>query len=190
MPGYFPACERTRRTSADMEIAGTSHADAYTVAVGFSDTGTGSGATQMFGFMRNPLQVGCTNGVNADRITGSCNRVSPPRRVGSYRDCAPSGTPDSESASTVRSYRTRLLERAPWGAISTRRRADRNAHRATTAPASAASSAARRRSRLRSSSASIRRIPTSSQTGRRPLPPGTGWLHPAHRRVRVGRSRQ
>ena len=41
------------------EIAGTSHADAYTVAVGASDSGDGQGAVRMLGFMRNPLNAGC-----------------------------------------------------------------------------------------------------------------------------------
>jgi hypothetical protein len=47
------------------EMAGTSHADAYTIIVGFSDSGNGNGATQMFGFMRTPLAAGCDLPVNA-----------------------------------------------------------------------------------------------------------------------------
>ena len=38
----------------EWEMAGTSHADSYTISVGGSDIGDGSGATQMFAFMRNP----------------------------------------------------------------------------------------------------------------------------------------
>ncbi len=52
-------------TFREWEMAGTSHADAYTIAVGGTDTGTGTGATAMFGYMRNPLNVGCTNPANA-----------------------------------------------------------------------------------------------------------------------------
>ena len=52
-------------TFRSWEMAGTSHADAYTVQVGFADEGDGSGATKMFDFMRNPLNVGCTAPVNA-----------------------------------------------------------------------------------------------------------------------------
>jgi hypothetical protein len=47
------------------ELAGTSHADAYTVNVGFNDIGNSQGAFQMFGFMRNPLAVGCGKPINA-----------------------------------------------------------------------------------------------------------------------------
>ena len=50
----------------EWEIAGTSHADAYTVNVGASDLGDGVGAARMFGFMRVPLVVGgCTLPINA-----------------------------------------------------------------------------------------------------------------------------
>lgn len=49
------------------EMAGTSHADAYLLGVGFSDTGDGSGAVQMFALMRNPNPApgGCTSPINA-----------------------------------------------------------------------------------------------------------------------------
>lgn len=40
------------------EIAGTSHADAYTINVGFNDVGDGAGATQMFDLMRTPPNFG------------------------------------------------------------------------------------------------------------------------------------
>ena len=49
----------------EWEMAGTSHADAYTVTVGFSDVGDGKGATQMFGYMRTPLTAGCDLPINA-----------------------------------------------------------------------------------------------------------------------------
>ena len=42
----------------EWEIAGTSHADAYTINVGFGDVGDGAGATQMFDLMRNPPNFG------------------------------------------------------------------------------------------------------------------------------------
>jgi hypothetical protein len=47
------------------ELAGTSHADAYMFGVGPSDDGDGQGAVQMFDYMRNPPDLGCTNLVNA-----------------------------------------------------------------------------------------------------------------------------
>lgn len=47
------------------EMAGTAHADAYTVQVGFGDEGDGSGATKMFALMRTPLSVGCGLPINA-----------------------------------------------------------------------------------------------------------------------------
>jgi hypothetical protein len=47
------------------EMAGTSHADSYSIIAGGSDSGNGAGATQMFGYMRNPLNVGCGLPVNA-----------------------------------------------------------------------------------------------------------------------------
>jgi hypothetical protein len=47
------------------ELAGTSHADAYLIVVGLTDVGDGAGATAMFGYMRTPLDLGCTNPVNA-----------------------------------------------------------------------------------------------------------------------------
>jgi alpha/beta hydrolase family protein len=49
----------------EWEIAGTSHADSYTISVGFGDVGDGKGATQMFAFMRAPQNTGCTSPVNA-----------------------------------------------------------------------------------------------------------------------------
>jgi hypothetical protein len=49
----------------EWELAGTSHADSYTISVGGSDLGNGAGAAQMFGFMRNPQDTGCANLVNA-----------------------------------------------------------------------------------------------------------------------------
>jgi hypothetical protein len=47
------------------EMAGTSHADSYTIDVGFGDVGNGDGAAQMFGFMRTPMTAGCSLPVNA-----------------------------------------------------------------------------------------------------------------------------
>jgi hypothetical protein len=52
-------------TFREWEMAGTSHADSYTISVGFTDIGTGSGAVDMFAFMRAPQDVGCTNKLNA-----------------------------------------------------------------------------------------------------------------------------
>jgi hypothetical protein len=50
----------------EWEIAGTSHADAYTLPVGLSDPGDGTGAATMFQYMRAPINpLGCTNGINA-----------------------------------------------------------------------------------------------------------------------------
>ncbi len=47
------------------EIAGTAHADAYTLA-GLSDPGDGSGAIKMFGFLRVPSNpFGCDRAINA-----------------------------------------------------------------------------------------------------------------------------
>ncbi len=51
-------------TFREWELAGTSHADAYTVSVGGSDLGNGAGAKQMFALMRNPPDVGCTYPMN------------------------------------------------------------------------------------------------------------------------------
>jgi hypothetical protein len=49
----------------EWEMAGTSHADAYTLE-GLSDPGDGSGALAMFGYMRTPTNpLGCTNPINA-----------------------------------------------------------------------------------------------------------------------------
>lgn len=47
------------------EMAGTSHADAYTIQ-GLGDPGDGSGALAMFGYMRTPTNpLGCTSPINA-----------------------------------------------------------------------------------------------------------------------------
>jgi hypothetical protein len=47
------------------EMAGTSHADAYTLA-GLNDAGNGSSAIAMFGFLRAPSNpLACTNPINA-----------------------------------------------------------------------------------------------------------------------------
>jgi hypothetical protein len=49
----------------EWEIAGTAHADAYTLQ-GLSDPGDGSGALAMFGFLRAPSNpFGCENPINA-----------------------------------------------------------------------------------------------------------------------------
>jgi hypothetical protein len=49
----------------EWEMAGTSHADAYTLQ-GLSDPGDGSGALAMFGYMRVPTNpFGCTSAINA-----------------------------------------------------------------------------------------------------------------------------
>ncbi len=49
----------------EWEIAGTSHADAYTIGVGFTDLGDGAGATQMFDLMRAPQNpAGCDLPIN------------------------------------------------------------------------------------------------------------------------------
>jgi hypothetical protein len=47
------------------EIAGSSHADTYTAAVGLSDTGNGQGAVAMLQYLRNPLNLGCAQPINA-----------------------------------------------------------------------------------------------------------------------------
>ena len=49
------------------ELAGTAHADAYMIGVGFGDLGTGAGAVQMFQLMRtpNPPPAGCASPINA-----------------------------------------------------------------------------------------------------------------------------
>lgn len=54
-------------TFRQWELAGTAHADAYMVGVGFSDLGTGAGAAQMFALMRspNPPPSGCASSLNA-----------------------------------------------------------------------------------------------------------------------------
>lgn len=59
----------TRQADTDTfrawEMAGTSHADTYAVVVGVSDAGDGTGATRMFGYMRNPFDLGCGLPLNA-----------------------------------------------------------------------------------------------------------------------------
>jgi len=50
------------------ELAGTSHADSYTLPVGLADIGDGSGAVRMFNFMRgNPVNnlLNCDTATNA-----------------------------------------------------------------------------------------------------------------------------
>jgi len=50
------------------EMAGTSHADSYTLPTGLFDNGDGSGAVSMFNFLRgNPVNnpLGCDNGINS-----------------------------------------------------------------------------------------------------------------------------
>jgi hypothetical protein len=49
----------------EWEIAGTAHADSYTISVGFGDIGDGAGATQMFALMRSPQSAGCALPINA-----------------------------------------------------------------------------------------------------------------------------
>lgn len=47
------------------EMAGTSHADSYTISVGVADVGDGAGAAQMFAYMRAPQNAGCSSPINA-----------------------------------------------------------------------------------------------------------------------------
>lgn len=47
------------------EMAGTSHADSYTVGVGFNDIGDGAGTTAMFNRMITPQSAGCAKPINA-----------------------------------------------------------------------------------------------------------------------------
>ena len=47
------------------EMAGTAHADSYTVSVGVGDVGDGAGDSQMFEFMRSPQNLGCATPINA-----------------------------------------------------------------------------------------------------------------------------
>ncbi len=47
------------------EMAGTAHADAYTITVGFGDIGDGAGTSKMFDFMRAPLDAGCAKPVSS-----------------------------------------------------------------------------------------------------------------------------
>jgi hypothetical protein len=49
----------------EWEIAGASHADGYTVAVGHTDPGDGSGATRMLGQLQHPINAGCGLPINA-----------------------------------------------------------------------------------------------------------------------------
>ncbi len=62
---YFDARQPDTPLFRSWEIAGTAHADSYTVNVGFGDIGDGAGASQMFDLMRNPLNLGCGSPINA-----------------------------------------------------------------------------------------------------------------------------
>jgi hypothetical protein len=48
----------------EWELAGTSHADAYTTTVGFGDIGDGRGAAQMLDLMQHPPVLGCGRPIN------------------------------------------------------------------------------------------------------------------------------
>jgi hypothetical protein len=52
--GSFAARQADSRRYRLWEVAGTAHADTYTLGVGFSDTGDGEGAKKMFQLMRTP----------------------------------------------------------------------------------------------------------------------------------------
>lgn len=62
---YFDARQPDTPLFRSWEMAGTAHADSYTVNVGFGDIGDGAGASQMFDLMRNPLNLGCGSPINA-----------------------------------------------------------------------------------------------------------------------------
>jgi hypothetical protein len=49
----------------EWEIAGASHADGYTVAVGNTDPGDGRGAVKMLAQLQNPINAGCGLPINA-----------------------------------------------------------------------------------------------------------------------------
>ena len=51
---YFPARQPDTERIRTWEMAGTAHADQYTLGVGQTDTGDGAGASQMFARMLNP----------------------------------------------------------------------------------------------------------------------------------------
>jgi hypothetical protein len=52
--GSFAARQRDTRRYRLWEVAGTAHADSYTLGVGWTDTGDGQGAKDMFQSMRTP----------------------------------------------------------------------------------------------------------------------------------------
>jgi len=52
--GYLAARQPDSADFRDWEVAGTAHADAYTAAGGFTDTGSGQGDVQAFDTMLNP----------------------------------------------------------------------------------------------------------------------------------------
>ena len=61
----------------EWEMAGTSHADAYTTGWGSAPTGAGAGALTMFGYLRAPpIITAVPTGSTPDRTTGSCRRRS------------------------------------------------------------------------------------------------------------------
>ncbi|MGI9600277.1 MAG: alpha/beta hydrolase domain-containing protein [Acidimicrobiales bacterium] len=47
------------------EMAGTAHADSYTINAGYRDIGDGSGTAEMFDYLIDPQDAGCTKPVNA-----------------------------------------------------------------------------------------------------------------------------
>ena len=69
----------------EWEIAGTSHADAYTTSVGFGDIGDGRGATQMLALMRTRRTRLRSSDQRRAAPLAPASGVPPPRDVGAHR---------------------------------------------------------------------------------------------------------
>jgi hypothetical protein len=63
--GYYGARQADTAKIRLWEMAGTSHADAYTAPVGLNDVGNGQGAVQMLAFLRHPPASSCALPFNA-----------------------------------------------------------------------------------------------------------------------------
>ena len=130
------------------ELAGTSHADAYTANVGFNDIGNSQGAVQMFDFMRNPLAIGCGKPINAGPhhwlFQAAMHHLDAWVRTGTAATCGPIARRRLDHAASCSRATRRAMRSEAYGRHRSTRRSRRSTAR-TPAPGSASCSGARPR---------------------------------------------
>ena len=155
VPKYFAARQADTDKLRTWEMAGTSHADQYTLGVGQPDTGDGTGAEQMFARMLNPtndplpgILPPCPKPVNAGphhwllqaalhHPWGGRTASPRPRRRGSSTTGRPSPSTPTATSSAGCAHRSSMPRWRRCGARATRAAAPTSAGCSGSPPRSA-----------------------------------------------------